>query len=381
MHYFNSKIHPGFVALFSGRMIQFAGLGLTGLFLPVFLFTQLNFSFSVVAAYYIIGFLSYGMLLPLGAHYLNRFGFQRAIRASVILDALYYICMFMMAYEKWIFLLLSIPIFVLARMLFWLPYNVDLAKFTDKNDRGKGIGLIWATKSFLDVAMPIVAGVLLGTLGFHVVFIISIIIYLLAGIPFMALPHANEKFSWTYVKTFRKFFAKENRKLVAANMANGAEGVVAMVIWPIFIWQVLKGNYYAVGAVSSLIVLFGVIIQLFVGRFCDVANKRLIIKWGSVLYSSGWALKVFVISSFHIFVAGAWHTFAGIFKNTSFDALNFEILADHGHYVDEYTVLKEMAIQFGRVLILLAAIVISLLFGINWTFALAALASLLIMLL
>jgi len=54
------------------------------------------------------------------------------------------------------------------------------------------------------------------------------------------------------------------------------------------------------------------------------------------------------------------------------------MMVDHGHYIDEYTVLKEIAVNLGKALILVFAIVVALNFGINWTFILAALASLLI---
>ena len=81
------------------------------------------------------------------------------------------------------------------------------------------------------------------------------------------------------------------------------------------------------------------------------------------------------ISSFFI---GTYHVFTKIFKDTPFDTLNYEMMADRGHYVDEYTVLKEIAVQMGKILMLIFAILVALNFGLNWTFALAAIASLFI---
>ena len=67
---------------------------------------------------------------------------------------------------------------------------------------------------------------------------------------------------------------------------------------------------------------------------------------------------------------------ANIFTKTPFDALTYEKAADQGHYVDEYTVIHEMAIQYGKVLMLLFVLFLTLFFNIEWTFILAALASL-----
>ncbi|MAF20868.1 MAG: hypothetical protein CMI55_04315 [Parcubacteria group bacterium] len=55
--------------------------------------------------------------------------------------------------------------------------------------------------------------------------------------------------------------------------------------------------------------------------------------------------------------------------------------ADQGHYVDEFTVLKEMAINFGKTLMVVLVVIVSLYFSIQWVFILAALASVVVNLL
>jgi len=265
--------------------------------------------------------------------------------------------------------------------LFWMPYHVDFAKFSDARNRGKEVSIIWATKSFLGIILPIVSGLLIAYFNFSVVFVIAIILYASAVIPWMALPRTRERYEWGSFETFRRLFKNENRELVLANMANGAENAVTLIIWPIFIWLLLSGDYVAVGILSSLIVFVGVIVQLLVGKYTDIFNKRKLLHWGSVFYALGWIVKIFVLTGFHVFLAGAYHSFAKIFKDTPFDTLNYEILADQGHFVDEYTVLKEIAVQVGKVLMLVFAIVVAFNFGLNWTFVLAALASLFVNLL
>jgi YQGE family putative transporter len=378
LHYFQGKLSQGFVALYSGRMIQFIGAGLLNLFLPIFLLLTFNYRIELVFLYYIAGFLGYILLLPYGARILNKIGLRRSLIISIFFAAAYYFCLFLVGYNVFLFIILSIITIILFRTLFWYPFHTDLAKFTDHYNRGKEIGLLWATRSFLTIVMPVIAGFLIGYYGFNLVFIIAIIIYLASVIPFMALPRTKETFVWGYLETFKRFFSRANRKLVVANMANGAENAVAIIIWPIFIWQLLKGNYFTMGIISSMIVLATVILQLAVGKYTDIFDKRKMIKWGSLFYATGWLIKVFILTSFQIFIVGAYHGLTAVFKDTPFDTLNYEILADHGHYVDEYTVIKEIAVQTGKVLILAFAIIVVFNLGLNWTFALAALASLFI---
>lgn len=379
--YFKNHLSHGFIALLSGRMIQFAANGLLVMFLPIFLLIKLNYNIEYVFLYYIIGYLSYALLLPIGAQFLNKIGLKLALRISIIFDIMVYICFFMVDKNPVLFLVLSLIAILFSRLLFWVPFNTDFAKFTNNEDRGKGVSLMWASRSFLSVVMPVIAGFLIVKFGFNLIFIITIIFYLLSSIPFSRLPRTKEKFSWGVLETFKKYFAKENRRLVFANMANGAENVVGIIIWPIFIWQLLDGDYLEVGILSALIVLFVVVLQLFIGKYTDLFNKRKMLRWGTAFYALGWFVKIFVLSAFQVFIIGAYHGFAKIFKDTPFDTLNYEIMADHGHLVDEYTVLKEMAIQFGRTLMLIFAIIVALNFGLNWTFALAAFASLFINLL
>ncbi len=378
LHYFNGKLSQGFVALFSGRMIQFVASGLTGLFVPIFILTELNFSITWVLVYYIIGHLAYGLFLPWSSRYLNALGMRRALRISIFFEAAYYLSLFLVKFNPVIFLSFSLFFLTVNRILFWLPYHVDFAKFTDTSNRCKEVSILWATKTLLSIVIPAVSGLLIAFYGFNIVFIFSVIMVLASGIPYLALPRTKERFEWSYLETVKNFFGKRDRKLVVSNLANGAENGVAVVIWPIFIWQILDGNYAAVGVLSSFIVFVTVILQLAVGKYADLFSKRKLMHWGSFFYATGWIAKIFVLTAFQTFFVGAYHSFAQIFTDTPFDVLNYELLAEHGHLVDEYTVLKEMAVQFGKVIIFVFAIIVSFYFGINWTFALAALASLMI---
>lgn len=378
LKYFNHRLSPGFVALFSGRMIQFAAQGLVGLFLPIFLLIKLNYNIEYVFVYFIISSVSYSLALPIGAQFLNKIGLRRSLQISVIFDGMFYACFFMFDKNPALFLPLSLAVLLFAKLFFWLPFHTDFAKFTNKADRGKEVSLMWATRSFLRIVMPILAGFLIIEFGFDLIFIIAIILYLSAGIPYLTLPRTKEKFSWGVLETFKRFFARENRKLVLSNIANGAENTVGLVVWPIFIWQLLSGDYLKVGILSSLIIFVAIILQLVVGKYTDLFNKRKMLRYGAVFCAIGWIIKIFVLTSFHIFIAGAYHSLVRIFKDTPFDTLNYEITADLGHLVDEYTVLKEISIQTGKTLMLVFAIIITLSFGLNWTFVLAAVASLLI---
>lgn len=233
------------------------------------------------------------------------------------------------------------------------------------------------TITLLGVVGPAIAGYIIQTYSIHVLFFVSVVVYLLSMIPFAMVPRTNERFSWTYKRSWKELFSKTNRGVVLASIAVGAEDIVGSTIWPIFIFVLLKGDYFQVGVLQSFIVGITVILQLLFGHYLDrLGKKRSMLKASSVLYSIGWIIKIFVATAFQVFVAGLYHKITKVLSDTSYDAIFYETAADQGHYVDEFTVLSEMAINVGRVVGTGAIILMLVFLSLKWTFILGACASL-----
>ncbi|OGL62242.1 hypothetical protein A2839_04390 [Candidatus Uhrbacteria bacterium RIFCSPHIGHO2_01_FULL_47_10] len=60
------------------------------------------------------------------------------------------------------------------------------------------------------------------------------------------------------------------------------------------------------------------------------------------------------------------------------DALTYEQAADAGHYIDEYTVLREMSLNIGRIFIIIFLLVLNIYLPITVSFFVAAAISLVI---
>jgi MFS family permease len=389
--YFSDKLSAGFIAIYSGRMILTVASQLLGLFMPIFLYQVFNFNIAWVLAYYILRDLLYLISLPLGPKvFMNRVGLKNSIRLGVIFGSLYYVGFFILEKytssmevisgefvpEAWLItIILTVAVILtLNRLTYWVPLHTDITMFTSKKDRGKQVSLMAVTQVILGALMPLVAGWLLMEFDYSFLFVIAVIVYLIALIPFSALPKIDEKFSWTYKKTWQEFTSKARRKLIIAYSADGAESGVRIIIWPIFIWEILNGNYLQVGIISSLVVVITVIAQFIVGKYTDKVNRKKMLKYGTILYAIGWVIKMFIASAFQIFITSTYHNIANIFSRTSFDAINYENAADQGHYVDEYTVLREMAIQVGRITMSIIVIFLVSYLSIQMTFIFAALA-------
>ena len=385
--YLKGNISRGFHSLYSSRMILRLAISLLGLFLPIFLYEVFDYHFEYVVYYYLISYFLYLVLIGWGAQYLNKIGLRRSMRISIVWGALFYFWFYLLDVmqfdnffaHKWSILGLiglAVASMTVHRVMYWVPLHTDFAKFTNQSNRGKQMSLLYSSTVFLTAVTPLVSGFILSRYNYNVLFLIAIIIYLSSLFPLMTIPKTRERFRWGYLQTWREFFSKERRGTVLAFMGDGAENVIRIVVWPIFIWEILNGNYLEVGAITSLVVFATIILQLVTGKLIDVKDKKKMLKYGTWLYAAGWIIKIFIASAFQIFIASTYHNLARIFIRTPFDALYYEKAADQGHFVDEFTVIHEMSLMAGRILILIVVLALVSFVGLNWTFILAALATL-----
>lgn len=379
-HYFDGKLHQGFISLYTSKsIIRIAG-GLFGVFLPVFLYEYFNQDIKILALWYLVGCVLYFIFLAWGAIFMSRFGFRNALRLGSVLGALFFVSLYFAdASGPWLFIFFSLSTLTLHRIFHWIPYHIDFAKFTDNKNRGREVGLLEATTNVIGVLAPFAAGIILSRFNFDVLFVIAIVIYLVSILPLLTIPKTHEKFSWTYAQTWRELFSKKRRKIMLAHFADGSEQSIGLVIWPIFIFELLHGNYFQIGTLAAFVTGATILLQLVVGKYTDskIVREHLL-KYGSILYSIGWIVKIFVATAFHIFIADAYHRFVKIFMRLPFDALTYESTSDAGHFVDELTVLNEMSLQIGKASMFIAVIILASFISINLTFILAAVASILL---
>jgi MFS family permease len=375
--YFDGEIKKGFMPLFLSKSIIRISGALLGIFLPIFLYQFFHESIRWVAGWYVVGSFLYVISLPLGAMTIDKITFRGALRWGSFLGFISLVIFYFaedISFEM--FILSSLVVLTLYRIFYWIPYHVDFAKFTDKQNRSKEVGLVEISSNVSGIFAPIIAGIILVKFGYDSLFFITGFIYLISIIPLFFLPRTYEKFEWSYFTTWKKLFSKKRRSQSLAFMADGAEQSVGLVIWPIFIFVLLDGNYLQLGILTAGITTIVIILDFVVGKYADKMQlKGKILKFGSIFYAIGWIIKIFVVTAFQIFLADVYHKLMKIFMRIPFDALTYEVAADQGHFVDEFTVLKEMALHIGKAIMLLIVIIGSYYFDITLLFILAALAS------
>ncbi len=375
--YSKLKLSPGITALYSNIVIDQIGSSLVGLFMPIFLWEKFG-NLKLVLIYYFLLYFLYAVTIFFGAKVMSRLGQKTSMILSIPFKVLFYGCLYYLSlgYPIIIFVALMLTTIEIRMNLFWVPYHTNFAQFTEKHNRGRVIAFLTSISSFVAVFIPIVSGWIISNYGFEVLFLIALILIAVSILPLFTVRATFEKFSFSFRKTWSSLVNRKYRRMVGSYFATGVENNVGAIIWPIFIFQIMEGDFLKVGVVSSLIVLGTIVLRLIVGNFTDQTNKRKLLRWGSGLYALGWFLKIFVATGFQIFIISIYHNFAAIVMRTPFNALIYEQAADSGHYVDEFTVIREMALNLGRAACAVGLLILVAVLGIHWTFILAAIASL-----
>jgi len=376
------KHNQGFVQLFvSKQLIQGLATAMMALFVPIFLYVTAGEQFWVVALFYMLAGSIYVCFLPSAMKVTNQIGFHRALAVGALFLVVVYTMLYFMEAEN--FWLLFVPLAIAVagfRLFHWVPYRVDFTEFSSKKNRARDVSLAFAAVAFMGVIGPVLAGYIIDNSGYDALFLVGIVLLTCASVSYLFVPQVVEVFTWKYGETWKNLCSKTYRPVVTGEFASGCESIVSLVAWPVFLYVVFEGNLLDVGLVSTAIVGVTIIVQLAAGKYLDVNKEERahVFKYGTIAYALGWVAKIFVFTTFHVFIIGLYHNITRIFVRTPFMATLYDLSGDQGHNIDEFTALREMAHHSGRVVTLLFMIGLTAYFSVEWTFVIAAIATLML---
>lgn len=365
--------------LYSHTILKGLANGLLGFFVPLFLFNIFG-DIKKVILYYLVVHIVTLVLRPWATKVILRFDLKKLmiVASFFVMAYLFSLNQFKEDINNIYLIIVAIITIVAYRLVYWIPYHTEFATFTEKQYRGRELGIVQAIVSLLGIALPAISAFIIVKFGFNWLFIVALILHILSVIPLFKIPSKYEEYSYGYFETWRELFSKKNRGLLMAYFSDGFQGSAGYVIWPIFIFLLLNGEYLSVGIISTLIILVTVVLRLIMGDITDHKNKKHLLKYGSGIHALGWLIRVFVENGFQIFAVGVYHGFSEILMRAPFDTLMYERAADREHYIDEYTALRLMALRLGRISLLLFAFVAVGLVGLNWIFVVVAFIALLV---
>jgi len=278
-------------ALASNRLLGFAGASLVGGFLAIFLYEFFGFSIQAVLLWYALNF---AVKLPfhvIAAKIFSRTGLVSSMIIGSLGVMLFYWMFYLLDGTSSIdpYALMGLGIFglMIVSVFYWSPFHIDFAEFSSKKHRGKQIGIFYAAQRLLSVIAPVAAGWIIANHGYQLTFFLGLVITGASIVPLIFLPKFDVEYEFGFFESIRELFSKQFRPMTVSMMANGAENIVGVVVWPIFLYQVFQGDYVNIGAFTAIIVIVGLALEIFVGKETDKYSAKKLLKIGSGVYALG----------------------------------------------------------------------------------------------
>lgn len=351
-HKFNWHHLNPLPALTAHRAFCMVAFGIVGTFFPIFIYEFTGQNLSMMFLWFAI---AYGLRIPLfyvGARIFSKIGLKTSMFIGVLMWCLYYLGGFLLDAQLTtipnIILFLAFLSLACFHSLYWAPFHVDFATFSKKGHRGRELSLLHIFRLIIGVITPIIGAYFITRFSYSSVFLVGITFGLISIIPLSQLPNQKVTYEFTFKETFQKIFSKKFRHLLITSTSEGAQGIVAYIAWPVLLFILFKGEYRDVGLVSAAIVVISLLLQWIIGTQVDKKTPLAFLKWGVGTYSLGWFAKAFVDSLSSVFIASTFHSFGAILLATPIETILYQQAADAGHYIDEFTVIREITLTIGR---------------------------------
>lgn len=352
------------------RFLFRLALALSAIFAWTFLFQGFSFmsgsrdlGLALVVTLYALSQMIVFILTPLTGAGL-RHGVRRALVYGTLLAGFAFAMMGVLyapgiiSYSSAFDLLVGFVILMgLHRALYWIPYA------TERDALGAHIthGLL---REMLLAFMPLAGGFIIDRMGGPgLLFALSSLLIVFSLFPIARIPESYEGFEWSYGETLKQLFSPQNKSFLLLSFLDGVQGIALLLIWPLAAFMILDGSFLALGVVLTATFLLSFLIRDSMRRLLKMLRADRSTSILATIAFSSWMFRLTAASPVQIIVADLYYHAGVPAKRFSIDTSTFDQSADGGHYIDEYTALKEMGMALGRIAACILVALFALRFG------------------
>lgn len=336
--------------IYTSETIKNLAYSLIGIFIPIYLLNN-GLSLKSLCLLFIFQNLIRLVIEPVIGGLVAKKGAKHILALSYPFSFLYIILLALYPTYETPLLLIAL-IWALADSMHWVSYQSAFSKAKHKKKAGREISLLGILHVIVGAIGPILGGLVAVIAGLNAVFVIASILLVAAMIPLFQTLETVKAEKLNY-----KGVAKKATDDLIAHGALNFEVVIGTVIWPLFIYFIVK-DYLQLGAIVSLSFLLSIVAIYAVGLITDSFNKKILIALGSI----GMA----VVNIFRSFATTFWQAFgvnlAAIIVMPLLQTPLFSIFYSHADRTRrvEYVVLMEMAGDAARTLLWLLLLLLIL---------------------
>ena len=291
---------------------------------------------------------------------------MNTLRLGVAMSALFYLIVLLLGPNApyWVVALGIVQ--GLSSAFFWLAFNVIYFEVTERDNRDRFNGWAGLLGSAVGMAAPWISGYLItrmpGTTGYRLIFSISLGVFVIGAIVsfFLKKRPALPDYKWTYGIRQLRQAGNPWRSAFPALMAQGVrEGVfgflIGLMVYIATRNELKLGNYALITSAVSLVAFF------IAGRLVKPGRRSLPMFIGALAISLiilpfFWRINYTTLLLFGVVVASFFPLYSIPVTSSIFDMIG-ETRESAEHRV-EYVILRETALNSGRILGTLAFIAV-----------------------
>ena len=278
----HKKWNQEVVEFYIYKVLREISFSLLSIFLPIFLYAELNYSIFEILLFFIINQVIFLIFVPFSGKIIEKIGVKHSIVLHLPAMALF---TYSLRYlhgnfysDIWIIILILI-IKVIPKSSKTTAETIFVSKniLNQKGTEGKSLSYIKITLIIASLLSPLIGGLVTYLFGFEYFFNVAIVITLFATIPllltkdkyFKIKESPTDILKFTYKEIPKNFYLAEGGRWLVAS--------IIWVIWPLFIFLVVK-NTINMGAVVSISSFVAIIVSYYVGKIIDKKSPKKLLK-------------------------------------------------------------------------------------------------------
>jgi len=328
----------------------FAG-SLIGIFIPIYLLT-LGYSVKQVFVFYIITYAALTGFFFLAGYCASRWGLKRTILLRFPCLIFYLIALYYLPTK-------ALPLSLLALVnacnmaFYWFALHIIFTRASEHGEMGNNVGKLLALPKIAGIIAPLLGGFMAVSFGFGFLFVLAIVLYLVSAIPLFYTDELKQPIDLRFGKAIK--IISRHPKYFIGEILNNGTGVVESVIWPVFIYLSFN-DILSIGALGTLLGAGGVLFTLFIGRTSDKSNKKFLLRLGALLMIAIWSMRYFGQNEILFYILTILAGFFSILITVPFTSIAYGSAKKDEGGTSEFIILREVAVNTGRVLIFSIAI-------------------------
>jgi len=359
----HSFLHSKMGKLYIFQALLSFAKSMIGVFVPVYLF-KIGFEIHQILLYVMITSIFVLLALPIATKLIKKIGFKYTIFATIPIYLLHILTINFIQTNNYIYIISS-ALFGIYCAMFWPAYHTEVIKNSDKKHMSSQIGNIQIIVTLVSTLAPLIGGYILENQNFLTLFTIAGILILIGIIPLLMsvdIKLDHYKFSSkAYLKVIK---SKKHKNCIRAFAAQGIDTFLLLIIWPIIIFILFKGNFFTFGTFVTIVSLITVLIVYFIKQYFDKMNKEKILKKTFRTISIGWLMRslTFVFGFLYLYFVEGVLKIAQNVGGILFSSIFYSNANKLEKYLD-YIITREIVIHTIRIMLL--AILIPVFFYIK----------------